>query len=67
MLEAMEAAQKSTSKLRKLQQGVDCLQSGSEVGSMTGGYQSGLRQEQRLPSNLGRIQVAAEESLGKVG
>ncbi len=34
--EAMEAAQRSASKLKKLQQGADQLQSSLEVGSMTG-------------------------------
>jgi hypothetical protein len=35
MLEAMDAKQKSTCKLRKLQQGVDYLQSGTEVIHVT--------------------------------
>lgn len=34
ILEVMEAVQKGANKFRKLQQGADCLQSGSEMGTM---------------------------------
>ncbi len=67
MRQAMEAAQKSNNKLRKLQKGADLMQNNSEVGSLTKGHQSGLRQAQRLPCHLGGVPVAVEANLVEVG
>jgi hypothetical protein len=67
MRQAMEAAQKSNNKLRKLQRGVDCIQNNSEVGSLTKGHQSGLRQAQRLSCHLGGVLAAVEANLVEVG
>jgi hypothetical protein len=40
MLEVMDTAQKSASKLRKLQVEADCFLSGSEIGCITRGHLS---------------------------
>jgi hypothetical protein len=67
MLDAVKAVQKSTSKLRKLQQGANHLQSGSEAGTITGGHQGGFGQAKRIPSYLGEIPAMTGGNLEEVG
>ncbi len=63
MLEALDAAQKSTSNLRKMQQAANPLWSALEARSIYRGHQSALRQAQRMSSNLGKVPAAAEGNL----
>jgi hypothetical protein len=67
MWKAMEATEKSSSKLIKLQQGTDRIHSCSEVGSITGAFQGGLRQASKSPGNLYRSLVGQGEHGGGGG
>jgi hypothetical protein len=66
MQEAMEAAQRSSGKLRKLQRGLISCKSSSEVGSIMGTCQGGLRQAFRLPRNLCGTSTAEKVNLVEV-